>query len=95
MTGTPRNSLTYGYGSPGNITNGYDPAGNLLVCNQGNYTTTYGYDGADQLTSETSTGGTPPPTLAYTYDSNGNRKTKTVNGAQVQAFTYDAHDKSW
>ena len=47
--GTPRNSLTYGYNSGGTITNGYDLAGNLIVCNQGYYTTTYGYDGADQL----------------------------------------------
>ena len=55
----------------------------------------YGYDGADQLTSETSTGGASgaPPTLGYTYDSNGNRKTQTQNGQPLQSFTYDAHDK--
>jgi YD repeat-containing protein len=68
--GTEQNALVYGY----------DPAGNVKTVNQGYYATTYGYDGADQLTSETSTGSYPPPTVGYTYDSNGNRKTQTQNG---------------
>ena len=71
----------------------YDPAGNVVVCNQGWYQTTYGYDGADQLVSETNTGDNYTPSLAYTYDHNGNRLTQTSNGSQVQSFTYDAHDK--
>ncbi len=83
--GTEQNSLVYGY----------DLAGNVKTVNQGFYSTTYGYDGADQLMTETSTNGSAgaPPTLGYTYDSNGNRKTQTQNGTQVQGFSYDAHDK--
>ena len=71
----------------------YDPAGNVVVCNQGYYSTAYAYNGADQLVSETNTGGNYTPSLAYTYDHNGNRLTQTSNGSQVQSFTYDAHDK--
>ena len=80
--GTEQNALVYSY----------DPAGNVTVCNQGWYTTTYGYDGADQLVSETGGGTYAPPTLGYTYDHNGNRLTQTQNGQQVQSFTYNAHD---
>ena len=65
----------------------------MVVCNQGWYQTTYGYDGADQLVSETNTGGNYTPSLAYTYDHNGNRLTQTSNGQPYQSFTYDAHDK--
>ena len=74
------------------LTYSYDPAGNVKTANQGFYATTYGYDGADQLTGETSTGGTPPPSLGFTYDHNGNRLTQTSGGAQVQSFVYNAHD---
>ena len=50
------------------------------------------YDGLNQLTGEVRTG--PVPFLhSYTYDHNGNRLTKTVNGSLLQSFTYDAHDK--
>ena len=86
-----------GYYNPGGngqnfLSYSYDPAGNVTVCNQGWYTTTYGYDGADQLVSETGGGTYAPPTLVYTYDHNGNRLTQTQNGTQVQSFTYNAHD---
>jgi len=69
----------------------YTAAGSLLTDDQGWYKTTYGYDGANQLTSETGSNGYPP--LSYTYDHNGNRLTQTNNGSVVQSFTYDAHDK--
>lgn len=39
-------------------------------------TTTYGYDSADQLTSESRSG----YSASYTYDANGNRATKTLGG---------------
>ena len=81
--GNLQNSLTYSY----------TPGGNVSVCNQGWYNTTYAYDGADQLVSETGGGTYAPPTYAYTYDHNGNRLTQSSNGTQVQSFTYDAHDK--
>jgi len=81
--GNLQNSLTYSY----------TPGGNVSVCNQGWYNTTYAYDGANQLVSETGGGTYAPPTYAYTYDHNGNRLTQSSNGTQVQSFTYDAHDK--
>ncbi len=81
--GTGRNSQTYTY----------DAGGRVTGCDQGWYKTSYGYDGADQLTSETSVNGYPPPALGYTYDHNGNRLTQTQNGQPYQSFTYDAHDK--
>ncbi len=85
------------YNLGGNYQNGlvytYDPAGNVQTCNQGFYATTYGYDGADQLVSETGSGTYAPPSYGYTFDHNGNRLTQTTNGAQVQSFTYDGHDK--
>ena len=79
--GTPQNSLVYGY----------DLAGNVKTVNQGFYATTYGYDGADQLVSESNTTG-GGPSLGYTYDLNGNRLTQTSNGTQTQSFTYNGHD---
>ena len=75
------------------LTYSYDPAGNVLTYNQGYYSTTYGYDGADQLVSETSGGPYPPPALGFTYDHNGNRLSQTSGGQLTQSFTYDAHDK--
>ncbi len=80
---TYRNGLTYTY----------DPAGNVKVCDQGYYNTTYAYDGADQLTGETSGGTYPPPNRGFSYDKNSNRLTQSQNGVQSQSFTYDAHDK--
>ncbi len=55
-------------------------------------TTTYAYDGAGQLTGETTTGAYPY-SLGFSYDGNGNRKTQTSNGQLSQSFVYDAHDK--
>ncbi len=81
--GTLQNSIVYGY----------DNGGNVATCDQGWYKTTYGYDGADQLTSETGSGSHAPPSYAYTYDHNANRLTQTTNGSLIQNFAYDAHDK--
>jgi len=74
------------------LTYGYDLAGNVQTKSENGAVTTHGYDGADQLTSETSSGTYPPPALGFTFDHNGNRLTQTVNGSQSQSFTYDAHD---
>ena len=69
------------------------PAGELQTRSEDDGgTNTFGYDGADQLTSEVRTGPVPF-NEGYTYDHNGNRLTQTQNGTQVQSFGYDAHDK--
>jgi len=70
----------------------YTPAGSIQTRAEGNRTTTYGYDGADQLTGEAVTGDYPY-SLGYSYDGNGNRLTQTSNGGVSQQFTYDGHDK--
>ena len=82
--GTLHNSLSYDY----------DLAGNVQTKSENGAVTTYGYDGADQLTSETNTGGNATPNSSFTFDHNGNRLTQTVNGSVFQNFTYDAHDKT-
>lgn len=81
--GTLRNALAYTY----------DPAGNVRTANQGFYTSTFGYDGADQQTSESSQGTSFNVSLGYTYDKNGNRLTQSSGGTQTQSFAYDGHDK--
>ncbi len=54
----------------------YDDASNLYTKTVDGTTTTYGYDNADQLTSESRSG----YSASYTYDANGNRATKTLGG---------------
>ena len=50
--------------------------------------TTYGYDSAGQLASESRSG----YSASYTYDGNGNRLTKTLNGT-TENYSYDDGDK--
>ncbi|RYG23828.1 hypothetical protein EON82_12800 [bacterium] len=66
----------------------YDAADNLSTKTEGGVTTTYGYDDADQLTSESRTG----YSASYTYDANGNRTSKTLGGV-TQTYTVDDGDK--
>lgn len=51
-------------------------------------TTSYGYDATSQLTNETR----PGYSAGYTFDGNGNRLSKTVNGA-TEFYSYDNGDK--
>jgi len=76
----------------------YDGVGNVSTRTDSDGTvTSFGYDAADQLTSESrdnshSTG----YDLAYTYDHNGNRLTKVVGtggGAVTTTNTYGTHDQ--
>ncbi len=55
---------------------------------EGGETTTYGYDAASQLTSEIR----PGYNAGYTFDGNGNRLSKTVNG-NTEFYSYDNGDK--
>ena len=49
---------------------------------------TYGYDAADQLTGESCTG----YAASYSYDGNGNRLAKVLNGV-TESYAYDDGDK--
>ncbi len=50
--------------------------------------TTYGYNAIDELNSEVTSG----YNCSYTYDNNGNRLTKTLNGVQTTS-TYNSLDE--
>ncbi len=69
-------------------TYGYNAVSNVTSHTVGIVTTTYGYDLADQLISESRLG----YVASYTYDANGNRATRTVNG-QTETYVNDAADK--
>lgn len=69
----------------------YDDADQVTQYSVGGVVTSYGYDAIGQLTSETKSGGTTY-SGSYTYDANGNRLTRTVNGI-TETYTYDDGDK--
>ncbi len=71
-TGTQLACDTYAYWPNGTVKTRTDFDGS---------STNYVYDGADQLTSETRTGPNAY-SVAYTYDHNANRLTKTLNGVK-------------
>ena len=56
---------------------------------EGTVTTDYTYDNAGQLETEVKSTGY---SAAYSYDGNGNRLTRTVNGV-TENYSYDAGDK--
>lgn len=74
-------------------TNVFDPASRITSRYtgpaSGGVTTTFGYDDVGQLTGESDTTGY---SAAYTYDANGNRLTRTLNGV-VETYVCDAADK--
>jgi RHS repeat-associated protein len=72
------------YSAVGAVSPTYDGNGNLTS----DGTFTFGYDAENRLTS--AVGGTN--TAAYTYDAQGRRKTKTVNGATT-VFVTDAANR--
>jgi len=62
----------------------YDAVGNRLTLSDNGTTTTYTYNGNDQLTSD--------GTSTYAYDSNGNTLSRSVGTSSVR-FTYDTRNK--
>jgi len=81
-------------GLQGHLVYGHTPAGQISSLTQNsNVTTSYVYDGADQLTAETHSGDGADYSHGFTYDGNGNRLTQTTNGQPDQSLDYDAHDK--
>lgn len=80
-SGTTLSSHTYTYDSEGK---------RLTETLPGSVVITYGYDDADQLTSESKSGGAY--SLTYTYDNAGNRATK-YNGTITETYAYDNAEK--
>lgn len=72
----------------------YDDVNNLLTRARGGYTTTYGYDEINQITSETrvNSSNSVVDARGYSYDHNGNRTKKVVNGTTTD-YSYDNGDK--
>jgi RHS repeat-associated protein len=66
----------------------FDPVGNMSSKTVDGLVTSYGYDNADQLVSESRSG----YAATYSYDRNGNRLAKVLNGV-TEAYTYDDGDK--
>ena len=69
----------------------WDAASRVMQAKEGGVWTTYGYDQIDQLVSEVK--GAPLNYAAsYSYDKNGNRLSRAVNGV-TEAYSYDDADK--
>jgi RHS repeat-associated protein len=90
---TAANGVTYTYNGANELTAGnngststYDKAGDLVSTTVNGQTTTYSYNAADQLVGVAEPNGT---VIGYTYDPNGNRLTKSVNGPVVDNYYWD------
>ena len=78
----------------------YDVRGNITAIADGTYTTTYVYDGLDQLTRENNQAA--GKTWVYTYDNGGNILSKTeydyttdTLGTALDTITYGYGDSDW
>jgi RHS repeat-associated protein len=70
----------------------YDSVGNRLALETPTGVVDYVYDAADQLQVLTDTQGGLPMATAFTYDENGNLRTRTRDGETIQ-YTWDAADR--
>jgi RHS repeat-associated protein len=73
----------------------YDNLGFLSTTTQHTLVTHHSHDALGRLLEETQTDleGTPLHTIAYTYDSRGNRNAITRGDGSVERFTYDPFDR--
>jgi RHS repeat-associated protein len=79
-------SKTYSDTTPA-VSYSYDPAGRLLTAANGTDTLTWTYDLAGQVLTEASTKNAS--TVAYAYDSGGNRLSVSLNGEVFVTYAYD------
>ena len=68
----------------------WDAASRVMQAKEGGIWTTYGYDQIDQLTSEVKAA--LNYSASYSYDPNGNRLSRAVNGV-TEVYAYDDADK--
>lgn len=80
------------------LSNTYDDAGNVqtygdTIVGGQSWSTTYGYDWSNRLTSEVRTGGSSfNYSTSYAYDKNGNRASVTRDGS-MSTYSVDDNDK--
>lgn len=81
-------------GAP-NITRSFDAAGRLQSSSNGSATTSYSYDSANQVLSETqATAGAPAAwTVSYTYNADGLRQSLSYPSGEVVDTTYTARNQ--
>jgi RHS repeat-associated protein len=84
------NKTTYGYDSAGRRTSMVDPRGNVTGANPADYTTSYTYDAAGHLLTQTDPLG---HTTTYTYDSAGNQTSVTDPKNHTTTTAYDAANR--
>jgi RHS repeat-associated protein len=94
------NVTTYAYDDDGRLASSVEPRGHVVGADPLDYTTSYAYDPAGNLTSTTD----PLQNVTtYTYDRVGHRKTRTDANLHTLTWTYDelgrltkvkAHDNS-
>ena len=89
-----RNPVTITRPSPlGSITNTFDAAGRVATSKDGkNQTATYAYDGNDRLLQTRYGTCVPATCVTYTYDPNGNLKTR-IDAAGTTTHSYDVQNR--
>jgi len=82
-------SYTWSDGVTPNVSRTYDAAGRLLTSANGESTSTYTYDNANQLLSETQTNANLSSgwTVAYSYDLDGNKSSVTYPSGSVVNYS--------
>lgn len=85
------NKTTYGYDSAGRRTSMVDPRGNVAGANLADFTTSYTYDAAGHVLTETDPLG---HTTTYTYDSAGNQTSVTDPKNHTTTTAYDAANRA-
>ena len=77
------------------VTYTYDNVGNRLKEDNGTTTTSYTYNGLDQLKTSTKEKGTAVDEVRqYSYDANGNQTdVKNTKTGQTESYTYDAENR--
>jgi len=93
---TDRPKTTYIYDRRGNLSSVTEPNGNAAGAPPGSYTTSYGYDNINELTSVTDAAGDPD--TIYGYDNVGNRKSVTdplAHLTQARPLAGESQCRKW
>ena len=81
---------TYAYDTKGNLIKRVDPRGNASGANPDDYATSYTYDAAGRVLTETDPLG---HTTTYTYDAVGNRTSVKDANNHTTTYTYDSRGR--